>query len=371
MNKTQKRVFRIIIILLGFSVLYSSKLYSGEAALNHEEVICNKCYSIDNKPNVIIRIINDSRKSRRIKYYQNRLDNSTRETNKRIKANTDFRLELSHNLPYQSVQVYINNFISFELIVNEDLNVTIDAQAINNINENQDYRHIENFINFSGVDSSLQVYFNNFYSYYDSDPCSVQIPPWTRALYYTSLEDINREYHRRNRLIEEFSTDYPSDYSKILHNEAKTEYYLRLLNIMDFEELQDTIRNNILSHTPMIFSWLANTYYTILLDRIMYTEYFDDYFDWTNASITVQGIPAVEFIESFNFDFQPKDYLNLIKKFETILEIQFLTPPHISDYLLLKMGSYNEMYQDVLNKFIYESLTSDYFKIILNERIKE
>jgi len=351
-------------------VLYSSELYSREAALNHEKGNCNKCFSIYNKPNVIIRIINDSRKSRRIKYFQNRLDNSTRETNKRIKANTDFHLELSHNIPYQTVQVYINNFISFELIVNEDLNVTIDAQAINNIKENQDYRHIENLINFSGADSSLQVYFNNFYSFYDSDPGSVQKPPWTRAFDYSSLEDINREYHRRNRSIKEFSKDYPSEYSKILYNEANTEYYLRLLDLLDFEEMQDTIINGILSHTPMIFSWLANRYYNTLLYMITYTEYFDDNFDWTNASITVQGIPAVDFIASFNYDFQPKDYLNLIKKFETVLEIQFLTPPHISDFLLLKMGSYNEMYQDVLNKFIYESLTSDYFKIILNERIK-
>ncbi len=237
-----------------------------------------------------------------------------------IQSDGSFELTLSHAFPYQQIHIEIGPYYTGDIIANDSLFIELDMAQL----QLDPVRFLGKGIQFSGKDAGINVYTNRFNNYknakkgrfYKMRQEVVMNNELEVAQQRTQFEEA---YKIWDGLMEEYLTEFPSEYTWAIQNERDSDYYAWLFTMFWQKEMPKDLFEKALKHQPLLVSQVGMNYYKYLC-RLMKLVTPSENFELTQTVLydRVVGEENLEdlkaFLQQYELKIQQKTYDDLLYK---------------------------------------------------------
>jgi len=182
-----------------------------------------------------------------------------------IQPDGTFELALNYSFPYQQITLTLGDYYTGEIFVNEEVFVELDMAQL----QLNPVRFLGKGVQFSGLDASINVYLNRFYTFQNSQKGAFYQA--RQALVMGSKMETDMQvrayeavYKKWDKILSDYTTQYPSEHAWILQNERDSDYYGWLFTLFWQKEIPNELFDTAINHQPYLISKMGMTYYKYL-----------------------------------------------------------------------------------------------------------
>jgi hypothetical protein len=190
-----------------------------------------------------------------------------------ISDNGDFTINISKPFPHQKVRITIGNLYKGFLIVNSNLHIDVDLNAISSRPDNYFSKAVE----FSGADGGITGYYNQYHEYKVDKKEKIKSEKLSTLRSRTSqaefkVRQLKEHYNEFEKLERAFAKKHGNQFLWILKNERESEYYGDLTSIFIGKPMPKDLWEETMLFKPLVVSEVSNRFYGILAIKLLTHE---------------------------------------------------------------------------------------------------